>query len=115
MTHMNINGSLYKKLDQARITHALTKALRDTMREVSEESAKKAPKKTGNLRRSHSYDVIGNGKIITGRVKNSANYWIYVNFGTSRIKPKHFVENAINKVQPSKRVKENFKKYYKEE
>jgi len=111
---MTINDSLWKKLDKARMASAMTKAVRDTMREVSETSAKKAPKKTGNLRRSHSYDTNVSGGIITGRVKNSANYWVYVNFGTSRMKKggRHFLEHAVNTVNPPQAIKTKFKEYY---
>lgn len=111
--NMQIGAGLKQKLDKARMATAMQKALTTTMKEIDEASKKKAPKKTGNLRRSHSHDVTGSGTVLTGRVKNSANYWVYVNFGTSRIKnPAHFLENAVNSVQPEKRIKELFQKEY---
>lgn len=109
-----MNGSLKEKLNTGKVGHAMDKAVRKTMKEVSETSAKLAPKKTGNLRRSHSYETRYSGTIITGMVKNSANYWVYVNFGTSRIKnPSHFLERAVNKVNVMESIKKNFKANYK--
>ena len=51
--------------------------------------------------------------MIEGLIRNSANYWVYVNFGTSKMDARNFVEAAMTKVQPVQKVQENFKKYYK--
>ena len=111
--HMQINESAHKKLSKALAILAMEKAMNETLRELRDTySQAPTPKITGNLRRSNSYDVKFQGKSIVGQVKNSAPYWFYVNFGTSRMKkdPAHFLEKGIDKVQPTKKIVERFKK-----
>lgn len=114
--NMKINQSCHSKLDQARAVLAIRNAMQETLRELRDCYAMEpTPKKTGNLRRSNSYEVkTGSGKI-TGTVKNSAPYWFYVNFGTSRMKkpPAHFLEKGIDKVKPTEKIVERFNKEFK--
>lgn len=110
---MTINDSAHKKLSKALAIAAMENAMKETLRELRDTYAKApTPKITGNLRRSNTYDVKIQGKGIVGQVKNSAPYWFYVNFGTSRMKkePSHFLEKGIDKVQPTKKIVERFKK-----
>ena len=112
---MKINSSLHKKLDEYRVRKAMIQALTETGIELNNTLSKDpTPKKTGNLRRSNSYEVTP-GNTPTLKVKNSAPYWVYVNFGTSRMKKggKHFLEQAVAKVQPEQKVVSTFKKLYK--
>lgn len=112
--HMNINDSFRKKTDEARMRLALSKAMTDTCIELRDRLAMPpTPKITGNLRRSHSYEVRRSGDMIEGLIKNSANYWVYVNFGTSKRNGTNFVGQVMMKVKPAQKIKENFNKYYK--
>lgn len=107
-----LSNSIQEKFKTGKVGFAMEKAIRKTMKDVSETSAKLAPYKTGNLRRSHSYDTTTSGRMITGMVKNTAQYWVYVNFGTSKMDPRHFLEDAVNKVQIIPTIKSEFKKNY---
>lgn len=111
--NMNIGDDLRKKLDEARVRDAMKKAVTKTMRDLQDASVLKAPKKTGNLRRSHSNEVILSNDMVEGLLKNSANYWQYVHFGTSRQKPQPFVTEAIQMVKPNTKVIQYFKENYK--
>ena len=108
---MKINESAHKKLSKAIAIYAMESAMKETMIELRDTFAQKpTPKKTGNLRRSNTYEVNNSGGKITGRVKNSAPYWFWVNFGHHRYTGAHFLEQGVDKVQPSKKIAENFKK-----
>lgn len=109
---MTITGNLKKKLDQARMKLAMEKAVTKTMNDLRDNCVIEAPIKTGNLRRSHSVDVLIGGEIIEGVIKNSANYWQYVNFGTSRQDANNFVGRAIQNVKPDTKIKEYFHQLY---
>jgi HK97 gp10 family phage protein len=92
---------------QAAVT-TTAKKLVDTL------SMKPTPHKTGNLWRSMAYEVKLEGQIIRAQITaKGAPYWFWQNFGTRRIEAKHFVEKAIDKVQPDKMVAEEFYKLYK--
>lgn len=104
--NVKINDSFRKKLDAVRlrkvIHEGMTKATLTTEREVMKE----APEKTGNLRRSHSTQVIANGSMVEGLVKNSTKYWQYVNFGhltrdgLKHIPANNFVHRGLVEAQP---------------
>ena len=110
---MKISDDLHRKLNEARMRSAMDKAVTQTTRELKDMCAMKAPKITGNLRRSHSYEVRRGGNKIEGLIKNSANYWQYVNFGTSKRSAKPFVTEALQALPPAKTIKKYFDEYYK--
>lgn len=118
---MQIGESLHRKLDETRMRTALEKAVQQTMYDLMKASIKEAPgpgrsktpNPTGNLRRSHSVDVRVSGSMVEGLLKNSANYWQYVAFGTSRMDADDFITRALSTVAPSGKVSEYFHKYYK--
>ena len=112
---MKIKESLHRKLDGTRARLAMEKAVKQTMYDLMKEAMKEAPVDTGNLRRSHSVDVRLDSNIIEGLLKNSANYWPYVQFGTSKNpNANDFVTRAFNKVEPQKSVAKYFHENYKE-
>lgn len=112
---VKINPSLKRKLDGQRVKMALLSAMTETCIELNDRFSMNppVPKKTGNLHRSNSYEVRNSGDIIEGLIRNSAKYWVYLNFGTSRIKPMHYVEHIVQTVQPSKKIAEKFHQKYK--
>jgi len=110
---VTISDALQKKLSEARMRLALRSALTQTMYDLMRESMKLAPQDTGNLRRSHSVAINLSGDMIEGLLKNSANYWQFVEFGTSKMDAKPFVTPALATVAPANKVQEYFKKYYK--
>jgi len=113
---MTIPANLQKKLQATKMKFALERAVKQTMYDLMKETMKLAPEDTGNLRRSHSVDMRLSSSMIEGLLKNSANYWVYQNFGTSKMpnpKCKNFVGRAFQKIQPGKRVAKYFKEYNK--
>lgn len=114
---IRINPSLKRKLDGMRVRMALISAMTDTCIELNDRFSMKppVPKKTGNLHRSNSYEVRNDSTWVEGLIRNSAKYWVYLNFGTSRIAPMFYVEHIVQTVQPSKKVAERFKEKYKVE
>lgn len=112
---MTINSSLHKKLDTAKAGLAMREAMKETMIDLHRVLQRKpTPKKTGHLRESITYDVQASGGTIHGQIKvGGADYWVYQNFGTSRIPAIHFVEGAVQKVQPKEKLAERFKEKFK--
>lgn len=123
---MTINDSFYKKVSEVKMRMAMEKSVRQTMYDLMKASMKEAPphtdyrkdkskprKTTGNLVRSHSIDVRLGSNTVEGLLKNSANYWQYVQFGTSRMNANDFVTRAFSQVAPARKVSEYFHQYYK--
>ncbi len=110
---MTINDSFYQKVSEVKMRLAMEKAIRQTMYDLQTASTREAPVDTGNLRRSHSIDVRLGGDTAEGLLKNSAEYWQYVNFGTSRMDANDFLTRAVSSVAPSNRVAMYFDQYYK--
>ena len=111
---VKVSNKLKEKLNDAKIRIAVDKAVTQTARELRDRlSMNPTPKITGNLRRSNSYEVRRDKNYIEALIKNSANYWIYVNYGTSKRGAVHFVEQAVERIQPPKRIKEIFNENYK--
>jgi HK97 gp10 family phage protein len=111
---MTINDSLHKKLSEVRMRNALQKSVKQTMYDLMKASMIEAPVDTGNLRRSHSIEVRLGSNTVEGLLKNSANYWQYVQFGTSRMNANDFVTRALSEVAPAEKCSEYFKQRYKE-
>lgn len=107
-----VNESLNKKLDEVRIKTALEKAVRQTALDLQKASMKECPVDTGNLRRSHSYEVRMSGSMIEALLKNSANYWQYVNFGTSKMDANDFMTRAFESVAPARATAQYFDQFY---
>jgi len=118
---MTINDSFYQKVSEVKMRLAMEKAVKQTMYDLMKASMKEAPgpgrsrtpNPTGNLRRSHSIDVRLGSNMVEGLLKNSAEYWQYVNFGTSRMDADDFLTRAVSSVVPEHKVAEYFHQYYK--
>ena len=124
---MTISASLERKLSEIRLRTALEKSVKQTMNDLMTECIKEAPPNTdyrkdkskprlatGNLARSHSVNFRISGSRMEGLLKNSASYWPYVQFGTSRMNANAFLTRALETVSPGEKCAEYFKKYYKE-
>lgn len=106
---MTIMPSVHKKLQDARVVRAAQTAVKQTMYDLQKECMKEAPVDTGNLRRSHSVQINAGRNQVQGILSNNANYWVYVNFGTSKRSADAFLDRAFAKVEPNKKVMEHFK------
>lgn len=81
-----------EKLKKSVIVKAIREASAKTALDTEKELKKTSPVLTGNLRRSFSGQTKGvNGFIVTG-----AYYWVYVNFGTSKMDANPFVTEAAS-------------------
>ena len=118
---MTVNESLHQKLEQRRARIAMERAMQMGMLQLQKNAVKEAPgpgrsrtpNPTGNLRRSHSIEVRVASDMVEGLLKNSANYWQYVNFGTSRMEADDFLTRAVQSTEVEKKIAEYFHTYYK--
>ena len=114
---VEVGSELEKKLEGTKIRAAMLKSMKTTMMELNREIIKKTPvgkppKGTGNLRRSNNYEVHTQGNTLEGIQTNSANYWQYVNFGTSKMAARPFIQQAASKVKPREKIVEHFWENY---
>lgn len=74
------------------------KAMSDTVQEVCEETMKECqvecPVRTGNLRDSHFVE----GEHLEATLRNSAEYWIYVVYGTRWMSANNYPQRAWNTI-----------------
>lgn len=109
---VEIRDSLHKKIDGVKKREALRKAMQQTMLELQEATRSKAPKgPTGNLKRSFSHEIRLGSNTVEGILKNEAPYWMYVNFGTSKMSARNFLADGLHKVPPAKTLAERFNEY----
>ncbi len=107
-----INPSFYEKLDEIRAKNALIRALKQTTLDLHQACMDECPKDTRTLMRSHSYEVRDDDRIIEGIIRNGTHYWSYVALGTSKRRADPYITRAIQKVQPGKKIAENFKQFH---
>ena len=90
-------------------TESYTNAIRDTLSEVIErtmaECQNECPVRTGNLRDSHSTSIDD----FSGTITNSAEYWMYVVYGTSRMAANDYPQRAWNNIVSQDVIGEVFK------
>lgn len=89
-------------------------AIRDTVSEVAKETMvecqSECPVRTGNLRDSHAVE----SDEFTATITNSAEYWVYVVYGTSRMASNNYPSRAWNTMISQDRISEIFKTKLKE-
>ncbi|WP_405286363.1 HK97 gp10 family phage protein [Methanobrevibacter sp.] len=102
---ITINDSFTNKTNP----EAYSNAIRDTVSEVSEKTMEECqaecPVRTGNLRDSHSVESDG----MEATIRNSAEYWIYVVYGTSRMSANNYPQRAWNTIISQDVIGEIFK------
>lgn len=122
--HMDINDSARKKLSKVHAIGAMEESMRETFRELRDRCVLEAPgpgrsrtpNPTGNLRRNHIYEVTNTGGSInailknTARSKNGEHYWIFLQYGTSRMEADPYLTRALDAVNPEQKIVEKFKK-----
>ena len=75
---ITINESFFKKVN-APWKEIFNQVIRDVTLEAEARCKREAPIRTGALRRGHSSDL---SKDLTGYIRDSMHYWIYVVYGT---------------------------------
>ena len=111
--NVTVSEALYKKLDDKQLTTALKKAVTETTIELNNECIDYAPVDTGNLKRSHSYDVSGGAAVTRAQVKNSTNYWHFVEYGTRYAPAQGYIQRAVEVTEPGAKITARFQQYYK--
>lgn len=110
---VTVSEALYKKLDDKQLTSALKKAVTETTIELNNECIDNSPVKTGYLKRGHSYEVSGGAAVTRAQVKNRANYWHFVEYGTRYMAPRGYIQQAVNSTKPGEKITTRFQQYYK--
>ena len=106
---IKFEDSFYKKLGSNTYEDVADKVIDRILPEAENETRREAPIKTGNLRRSISKHK---PKKCQGEIRSSLKnpaYWIYLQFGTSKIAANPFVTRA------TQTIKHDISKYVKEE
>jgi HK97 gp10 family phage protein len=110
---VTVSDGLYQKLDEKKLANALKKAVTETTIELNNECIEYAPVDTGNLKRSHSYEVNGGQAVTRAMVKNSTNYWPYVEYGTRYAPAQGYIQRAVEVTEPGAKITARFGQYYK--
>ena len=110
---VQVSESLYSKLDSKKLQTAIRKAVKDTTIQLEGECKDYSPVDTGNLKRSHSYEVNGGQAVTRAMVKNSTNYWPYVEYGTRYAPAQGYIQRAVEVTEPGAKITARFTQYYK--
>lgn len=101
---ITFNDSYTKKMD----TSLYLNAIRDTVSEVAQETMlecqSECPVRTGNLRDNHAVE----SDEFSATITNSAEYWVYVVYGTSRMASNNYPSRAWNNMISQNRVGQIF-------
>jgi len=103
---VKINPSFYKKTSSSILKQCVANTIRNTTLEAEKRCKTKAPYQTGNLRRSHSSEISAE----EGRVKNSANYAVYVVHGTSKMEARNYPLEVANELASEKYMSKSIEK-----
>jgi len=102
---ITINESFTKKTDPEAYSKAMVDTVSDVTQKTMEECQAECPVRTGNLRDSHSVESDG----MESTIRNSAEYWIYVVYGTSRMAANNYPQRAWNNIISQDVIGEIFK------
>ena len=88
--------------------------MRDTCLKLEGACKTECPVDTGHLKRSHDKEITTGNNTVMGIIKvdESAKYWAYVNYGTSKQEANPYVTRAFEKVNPGTEVNQRFQAYY---
>ncbi len=96
---VKFNDSFYKKLGVSGNTFekSLDKAIDHVISDAENTCRREAPIKTGNLRRSIHKNK---PSPCVGELRSRANYWVYLQWGTSKMPANPFVTRTAKQVAP---------------
>lgn len=110
---VTVSEGLYKKLDDKKLAKAIQKAVTEQTQQLEGECVDYSPHDTGHLQQSWSYDVNGGQRVTRAQIKNSTNYWHYVEYGTRYQPAQGYVQRAVEVNQPAEKIIARFNQYYK--
>lgn len=96
--NVELKPEFKKKINHPAVKQAVANTIRNTTLQAERKCKSTAPYKTGQLRRSHSSNIGAD----EGQVRNSANYAVYVIYGTSRMAARNYPQKVCNELSSSK-------------
>ena len=108
---ITINDSFTKKTTPDSYIEAIKGTVNDVSQRTMEECQAESPVRTGNLRDSHSVE----SSDFEATIRNSAEYWIYVVYGTSRMSANNYPQRAWNTIISQDVIGEIFRNKLKEQ
>ena len=100
-----INDSFTNKTNPDAYLQAMQSTVSEVSEKTMEECQSECPVRTGNLRDSHSVE----SSDMEASIHNSAEYWIYVVYGTSRMAANNYPQRAWNTIISQDIIGETFK------
>lgn len=88
------NDGFYNKLNPDNYKEAISETVKDVGDSFLEGCQEECPVDTGNLRDSHY--VVFDGLSFT--INNSAEYWVYVVYGTYKMSANNYPQRVINNI-----------------
>lgn len=88
-------GSYYNKVNPSNYVASFEEVIDGRTNDAMDLCMTECPVDTGNLRDSHDVDVDG----LTGRVTNSAEYWVYVVYGTYKMSANNYPVRVSNQLK----------------
>ena len=95
---VELEDSFYKKINHENVEKAIEKGLDHGIHDAENTCKREAPIDTGNLRRSIHKNKPGKG--VRELIAPDAPYWVYVNYGTSKMLADPFVTITAEEVGP---------------
>ena len=102
---ITINDSYTRKVDTSIYQKAMSETVEETATRAMEECQFECPVRTGNLRDSHEVEI----NDMSASITNSAEYWVYVVYGTSRQAPNNYPMRALNTISSQQIISTIFK------
>lgn len=102
---ITINESFTRKTNPELYIQAISDTVGEVTQRTMEECQAECPVRTGNLRDSHAVEI----EEMSASITNSAEYWMYVVYGTSRQSPNNYPQRAWNTITSQKLIEEIFK------
>lgn len=111
---VHISASLNRKLDSVKLLNAVEESTKAMTYDLYDEVQRDGniPYDTGYLQGSVNWGGEGSKENIHAYVTIGAKYWSYLEFGTSKMNPRHWIFNSIRTVQPYESFLKYFKTYY---
>lgn len=102
---ITFKDSYTKKMDASLYVDAIQDTVSEVAQETMTECQSECPVRTSNLRDSHAVE----NSEFSATITNSAEYWMYVVYGTSRMASNNYPSRAWNTMISQNRVGEIFK------
>lgn len=102
---ITFGDSYQKKMDPSNYVNAIRDTVSEVAQETMVECQSECPVRTGNLRDNHAVE----SEEFTASITNSAEYWVYVVYGTRRMASNNYPSRAWNTMISQNRVGEIFK------